>query len=405
MRLIKISITVLVWACLLHAFFSKPNTHALVVNSHNNEQQAPASEMIVDSQVMPVAFQQHVDNFSNDARAMSPRSWGAFHQGSSNEPSLPQVSFDSGDPIESLARPESLSRPESLRISEPPIPNYRPSGSPMMQVKNSGIREPEPFYEQNRLDPSMLDASEFSSPLPIETGNQETSKPQSGNKLESRLENGSRKPAQQQLIDPNPVIQQLPPPNYIPNQDLAGHVFSDPSNYPYPMFGDTPHNVLLCEQCQPKAPTTCRCNRCQTGGRFRRNNKKPTESHQGFCQDDCCNNCLPTKYNEKLGHRYDYPASRGFRESSSSKFSFEEDGDFPPASEILANSVFWSEFEYLALQPSFQGNTAITASGPTSSTSTPFNFELNSAFRVAAGFESDYGARVRNQLFSIRQRF
>jgi hypothetical protein len=109
-----------------------------------------------------------------------------------------------------------------------------------------------------------------------------------------------------------------------------------------------------------------------------------------FCEIENCANCCPPQFNESLGHRYDYQFERGSRESSGTKFSFEEDGEFPPASEILAQSIFWSEIEFMFLQPSFQGNTAFTTDGPTG-ISQPFNFDLEPAFRVAAGFESDYG--------------
>ena len=96
------------------------------------------------------------------------------------------------------------------------------------------------------------------------------------------------------------------------------------------------------------------------------------------------------QYNPALGFRSDCVGDR-FNESSATVFPFEKDEQFPSMREILANSVYFAEFDFLLLQPSFGGNTAISSGAGGVLTADPFNFDLEPAFRVAAGYESDFG--------------
>ena len=338
-------------------------------------------EIIVDENLSTVAFQQSVDHFSNDARAMSPRSWGNFYEGASNEPVAPQVTFETGNPVETPV--------DSKQQSDQGL---FPAVSPMQQVENSSVREPKPFFEQNPLDPNSnaLDSSEYSSPLPLELGKQKD------RQLKSRLE---QKPDQkganhiQPGASPTPdAIIADPSPAFAPKLEWFERNESDSEgygrdNYRGSFWGSAQiYNQDDYGSYQPKR--SCACKRCRINNRKRiRSNSKQGEC---FCENDCGRCCPQPKYNQHLGHRYEFPLTRGELESSATKFTFEEDGDFPPASEILSQSIFWSELDFMFLQPAFQGNTAITVSGP-SGISQPFNFDLEPGFRVSAGFESEYG--------------
>ncbi|MEM9413002.1 MAG: hypothetical protein AAGA30_17970, partial [Planctomycetota bacterium] len=51
----------------------------------------------VDTQVVQSAYQEIVDHFSDDSRAMSPRSWSTLHLNDRNTPMPPTVSFGESD--------------------------------------------------------------------------------------------------------------------------------------------------------------------------------------------------------------------------------------------------------------------------------------------------------------------
>ena len=78
-------------------------------------------------------FQQDVDHFSDDARGMSPRSWGDFQSGDA-EPKAPVVSFGTPPP-----------RP----VQEPGL---NPDSNRFLQAEHGRTREPKEFYETNPLN-------------------------------------------------------------------------------------------------------------------------------------------------------------------------------------------------------------------------------------------------------------
>ena len=284
-----------------------------------------------DSDVIPAAYLQSVDHFSDDSRAMSPRSWGQFHLGNQPEPSLPQVSFGNDFDTPDILEPESN------------------DSSPFRTVESSKVKEPAKFFEDKPLKSNegsfwsdLLGG--FSSPVPMELSNQEAADEASE---ERNLEKDS-----------------------IPDRDRELETEERTQNPPLSSFDQTPYAREMFGD-----DTTVR-----SFGHSEQSPKfiKPVEG-------------LTPNFKPELGHRYPDPIERGTPESSATVFPFEEYDQYPPPNEILAQSIFFSEFEYLFLQPSFFSNEAIGISGGLIDQSLAFNFDLESSFRLQAGFESDFG--------------
>ncbi len=244
--------------------------------------------------------QEVVDNFGNDDRAMSPRSWS----NPTGTTRLPTVSFD--------------------RPIRPPRDESSPRDNTFRQVESSREKQSPNFFETSPLPPRAQESESEKSPIP------------------------------------NSVLDSSPPNDDETEATVDGSQFDNPS-------------II---------------------------NENRGATHGPWFADDC-NAPTVTKYNPVLGHRYPIPLERGIVSSSVSKFSFEEDGDFPPASEIIAQSIFFSEFEFLYLQPSFQNNAAVTTNAAGNFQTSPFNFDLAPAFRVQGGFASEYGPGFAAEYFQF----
>jgi len=101
-------------------------------------------------------------------------------------------------------------------------------------------------------------------------------------------------------------------------------------------------------------------------------------------------------YRPDLGHRQPIPTSRHAAYlDRGEQFDFEnKKKEYPPMSEILATGRYFGSASALYLKPHFQGNTAITASGPGVGESTPFDFDYEAAPRFRLGFESKFGPGI-----------
>ena len=95
-------------------------------------QRSSTRSAVIEPQSMVVQsiYQQDVDNFSDDSRAMSPRSWG---QQFVSEPSAPEISFD------------NAGRPET-RLNRTPTKR-----GPFRQVESERYVEPPDFFESQPL--------------------------------------------------------------------------------------------------------------------------------------------------------------------------------------------------------------------------------------------------------------
>ncbi len=69
--------------------------------------------------------------------------------------------------------------------------------------------------------------------------------------------------------------------------------------------------------------------------------------------------------------------------------------------EILSKSIYFAEAELMILQPSFQANTAVSITGAGLGVNQPFNFELQPAFRVAGGLQTEFGPGVAVEYFQF----
>lgn len=303
--------------------------------------------------------QQIIDHFGNDDRAMSPRSWGNYFN--QPEPRLPNVTFDSGP----------SNRPVEQSKVIPKNQNFR-------QVESSRMRSRPEYFETQPLLPGRGPKLESnSSPIPLD----DTPVPFQSDTSQAAKSTLEHRPAQPLISSP----------------DSSG-------------FGETRYGRFLKEDPAVVSEFPMDVDYQYPGCR---NCERRVESRWGYpdpvCQfcvdenwfesDECVQ--LKTKFNPILGHRYDFPLTRGNISSSVEKFSFEEDGEFPPASEILAQSIFFAELDSLFLQPSFQDNTAIVLADGNNFSTLPFNFDLESSFRVMGGFESDYGPGFAGEYFQF----
>lgn len=399
----------------------------LKINKHN------------DSYVANTVYHQQVDHFSNDHRAMSPRSWsqiGAGDFGPPNANTAPEFGYNAA---------QHQAPPARIPKVHLPSPPQR-----FAQFSTPQVQESRELYETQPLKTEFVNSSAPTIPntkdhqsrtrrtqaRPVGFGSrpaqEEKHNGQESSELKSALEDRPDIYSEQPVYDDNDgslpggseVFEGTPYGDEIYGDEHYGeplHSFPDSSsscgcqhcqshaqphgNQSYQIHEHPPQQMLTCQECgkQQRAPKR----RC----RGRKNRKQPDNSNTAYtdgfgkanngCGDSNCTVCCDSKYAPELGHRSESPITRGFNGSSSEKFTFEEDGDFPPINEILAQSVFFSELEYLFIQPSFQGNTALSVNNGGTVTSTPFNFDLESGFRVMGGFESEFGPGFAGEYFQF----
>ena len=172
-----------------------------------------------------------------------------------------------------------------------------------------------------------------------------------------------------------------------------------------------------CRQ-QRKDRQSCSCSNCRSrksGRSVARANKNCNCGQSGIgCEESCgCNSgeeivtyeyngmpssstgCLGSNqpamiYNPDLGFRDDAIVGQ-YRQDSPEVFPFEEEDHYPSMREILSQSVYFAEVDFMFLEPAFGGNTAFSSGAAGNYVATPFNFDLEPAFRVMAGYESEFG--------------
>jgi hypothetical protein len=110
------------------------------------------------------------------------------------------------------------------------------------------------------------------------------------------------------------------------------------------------------------------------------------------------------EFNPNLGHRNAENTIRFGELSSLEQFDFEAKNEhFPPMREILKQAVYFADAQFGFVQPSFQGNTAITRTGPASGSSSAFDFDFDPMPRFRVGFESEYGPGIEIDYFQFDQ--
>lgn len=396
------------------------------------------SKTIHDSMVVQAGLKQSVDNFSDDTKAMSPRSWGEFHDGDSPQ-QLPPVSFD-----DSPVRDQSGLQP----------------GAPekyLRQVESSRVREPESFFRTEPIDPDLPASETNSSELPANFEDLYTQAEQElrqlkqeNDEIKKELEQKEEQLDQVQRQEKSVVESQAEPLSLLGSNgdELETINQIQPMQLPDSMVSEVAE-PFICDSCAElqemksgfsstnyangaiqddlrsksgkknhsklsnrigkmfaPAGSKSECG-CKSGSCAEETSCCGNEANYGFQPDCgqgcCCHNCddLEPKFNEMLGHRSLSPTIRGDLSSSTNSFSFENDEEFPPIRELLAQSVFFTELEFMFLQPSFTTNSAFSASAGTNTAVTPFNFDLQPAFRVTGGFESDYGPGFAGEYFQF----
>ncbi len=325
---------------------------ALSLLNQNNTSPDKTTESIpmvaADTGVISAVYQQDVDHFSDDARAMSPRSWGGDFDSADTEPKAPAVTFG---PTPSRPRTEIEQSPDSNRF---------------LQAEHGTVREPKKFFETQPLETGGLDNKPDSKASPI--------------------------PDSKKLIQPPPSINSKSPSLGPDNRS---------QRQPIPEIGDIENRSEGYDSLLNN-----KVNGPENDGRGSANR------NQGLPQIDSgfdamsgipvfSSQWVEPKYNPALGHRSPIPNTGPFVADDGEEFPFEKDKEFPPMREILAQAVMFSEFEFMFLQPSFQGNTALTVSAPAATQSQPFNFDLEPALRIQAGFESEYGPGFAGEYFQF----
>ena len=359
---------------------------------------------------------------------MSPRSWGSLNNADDfvsefggQDNFEPQLTFG-GQTQDATPTEPSLNSPQA--------------DSPFAQVESSRLREPPEFYESKPLESSGASPSPQSSPLPssappkpqADSDGSQSRRPPPPREPQSIVEQ-RKSTAQDSLGIESPPSQFYneqfqneeiilldafdpqfnstaygsaigsPNRNVVGNGNWAGnsnggsYFESSPSNSGsdcvYPLGNSAPMTIPN-KQAQSRR---CRC------GRSSKNGQSMPPAEMAMC--DGCGNCCPPKFNPKLGHRNASPTNRGFVGSSAEEFSFEENEQYPSIGEILSESVFFAELDYMFLQPSFQDNVAVAATSGAGGVSTPFNFDLQTGFRVSAGFESEFGPGFAGEYFQF----
>ena len=401
------------------------------------ERNVPEEDITHDPMVRQAALRQSVDNFSDDARAMSPRSWGEFYD--EDAPPLPPVAFD-----EQPVRDRSDTSVPPARV--------------LQQVESSSLREPAEYYRTEPLDPSETNPTDNASKLPnnlenlliqaqqekqeaeqelekvreelekvknqkpssvVESKSDDLPKPTTDNRspIDNRSPTDRNKPMQSRGQIYNNVQPSLDwdAPTEL-NQILSGYHSNDYAHeFAHNYIGSQYFENSGCSHCRgsfgsPLGERRARLkDRIGSMFKFGRGRKSDYDSFE-----DCgCETCVTSDYgchedgfdlpnfSSVLGHREAWPTQRGSLSSSTQSYSFEDDEDFPPIREILAQSIFFSELEFMFLQPSFTNNSAFFTSDGVNTIATPFNFDLLPAFRVAGGFESDYGPGFVGEYFQF----
>ena len=101
----------------------------------------------------------------------------------------------------------------------------------------------------------------------------------------------------------------------------------------------------------------------------------------------------PINFRPDLGHRSATPTLRHRGTSDDGdKYDFEDKKkEYPGIGEILATGRYFGSVEAHFIEPAFQANTAITTFAAGSITSTPFDFDYETAQKFRFGFESKFG--------------
>ena len=427
-----------------------------------------------DGHVTRAIFQQDVNHFSNDARAMSPRDWG----NSTATQAIPEVMFD--EPNVALAPPRPLNasplNTQSQVVQQPSTSGFRP-------VEYGTVRQPKKFYENEPLTideapPTPSSASplpkvnRFSSannsayrenPYFQDTTNTQIQQPKPSKDLplESRMEE-YKGPANSQGISSEeadnkrhladgPTYDQMvfgENPPYVEPGFPAGHTdygsgCANCVSCNQPMHRQSDCDAIPAPPSQRigkmRGPRRMRASpRCRGCSGRRRNVRSIAQMDDCGCDSagmsdyadygappfvsnlglsdggiisgdgmmtDGCNSCGQSgmhgmQFNPNLGFRDDIVGDR-FCESSAEVFPFEENEQYPSMREILAQSVYFAELDFMFLQPSFGGNTAISSGAAGNIVADPFNFDLEPAFRVMAGFESDFGPGFVGEYFQF----
>ena len=450
-----------------------------------------------DSHVTRAIFQQPIDHFSNDARAMSPRDWGTSN--SLSPRAIPDVTFD--EPNIALTPPPLNTSPQySSPLNSSPLntePQFvdKPNTTQFRPVEYGTVRQPKNFYENefltidgapptpNHASPlpkvnanTSENANSFSpasnssyrgNPFFQDTGSATKQKPTASKNLplESRMEKykgpansqgiSSEEADNKRYLADGPTYDEMvygeTQPYVEPQQHAAaeqvyaggnagcssGCATCGSCNLPISQQSDCAappmppkRRIGLRGARRMRASSGCRgCSGRRRGiksiaqmddcscnaGDMTNFTEAPFESNFGVESSNMvldegmsggsCNSCGQSavpgmQFNPSLGFRQDVVGDR-FCESSAEVFPFEENEQYPSMREILAQSVYFSELDFMFLQPSFGGNTAISSGAAGSSIADPFNFDLEPAFRVLAGFESDFGPGFVGEYFQF----
>ena len=335
----------------------------------------------IRNRVVQTAFQQDVDNFSDDARAMSPRSWGQHYE--SSAPPAPTVSFDN-------------ERRPGFRLNR-----AKENGGLFRQVESERLAEPLEFFETKPLSIEQTEDGGSSSRLPT-ARDQEKSESDAQEKSLSVIEldstnlgaSGNSEESKTRIPGNYPI--------YSDDHTDDGYYYLEDQ------INGSPGISEAVADCFDECDQESKCIGCRLVKRF-----KKRRSKRGQLEDECCGcedeDCVegypafdsPANFSPELGHRNPYPTFRGELSSSTEKFSFEEDGEFPPMREILAQSIFFAEAEFMFLQPSFNRNSVFSITNGGNISSQPFNFDLVPAFRVTGGFESEFGPGFAGEYFQF----
>lgn len=392
------------------------------------QRDVPIDGITRDPMVIKAGLRQDIDNFSDDARAMSPRGWGQYP--GSDEPAMPTVVFD------------DQPAPDTSQDSGPPA-------KLLQQVESSVVRQPPEYFRTSPLQPDVTSSNNSASRLPSEYENLLGKVQQEKEQTEQKLQQLKRELDEVKRLnqESKSVVESKPESLQNQSSQLKHENSTTIDNWPYTteseqvlnsyestddheisreIAGSDYFRYSECTSCgesitHPKTERRGRlkqriANILPSFGRLHRRSNpgfdeydlsEPSSIPVDTCdcgKEECgCNeDGFDTPYfDSKLGHRREWPTQRGSLSSSTSSYSFEDDEEFPPIREILAQSIFFSEVEFLFLQPSFTNNSAFYASDGTNTAATPFNFDLLPAFRVAGGFESDYGPGFAGEYFQF----
>ena len=409
--------------------------------------QTTARDLYRQDLVKPVSFQQEIDHFSSDSRAMSPRDWGAVDNYSQSD--APATSFDRSQSIAATPPPLDPQTSSPILVDQNREPGFR-------SVEYGTVRQPKNFYDSQPMGiGSSRDSNANNSPIPgaggpvpsygnpylqekndkkVPTPNKKSIPSSDGNSqpLKSRMENYQGPVNAQGIGSREPTISAAPA-IAVPSIGHGQVYYGDPTHD----FVDNSCNACQsnsdnrgCAACNPQLQINGNSESYRqfiTDGRPLRKLRKRFGAFRPFrgktrrCTADSCDcetqilvdpipfqessgcecaNAPGMTFNPALGFRDEYLGDR-FQESSAEEFAFEENEQYPSMQEILAQSIYFSEVDFMFLQPSFGGNTAFSAVASSNSIATPFNFDLEPAFRVMAGYESDYGPGFVGEYFQF----